>query len=151
MNAKIREATPADRADWARLRGRLWPECPPERHRLEIDQLLDGTGVVALAVVGGETVGFAEISVRVDHVEGATIAPVPYLEGWYVAEAHRGQGIGRALLAFAERWAQARGFREFASDAEIGNRRSRRLHAALGFRETGRTVHYIKRLTASDT
>ena len=147
MNATLRIAKPGDRAGWEKLRSRLWPECPLERHRLEIEQLLAGSGVVALASVGKELVGLAEVSVRVDHVEGTTSAPVAYLEGWYVAEKFRGQGIGRVLLAFAEKWAAEHGFQELASDAELANANSIRLHKTVGFREAGRSVHFVKSLT----
>jgi aminoglycoside 6'-N-acetyltransferase I len=68
------------------MRFALWPDCPRERHALEIEQLLQSEGVVALANVDGELAGFAEVSIRRDHVEGTSTAPVPYLEGWYVDE-----------------------------------------------------------------
>lgn len=146
MPVVIRAATRNDREDWAKLRSQLWPDCPPERHQLEVDQLLAGTGEIAIACVDGEAVGFAEVSIRADHVEGTTSSPVPYLEGWFVAEPFRGRGIGRALLAFAETWARNRGFREFASDADPANAASLRAHAKLGFREVGRSVHFVKTL-----
>ena len=147
MNATLRIAKPEDRKGWEQLRSQLWPECPLERHRLEIEQLLAGSGVVALASAGKELVGFVEVSMRVDHVEGTTSAPVAYLEGWYVAEKFRGQGIGRALLAFAEKWAADQGFQELASDAELANTHSIRLHKIAGFQEVGRSVHFVKSLS----
>jgi len=146
MNPIIRCATVGDRAAWVRLRRRLWPDCPTARHRLEVRQLLAGDGVIALACVDKEVVGFAEVSLRGDHVEGTTATPVPYLEGWYVSPRHRGHGVGRALLGFVEKWARTKGYRELASDAEIANRKSILAHAKLGFSEVGRSVHYVKRL-----
>jgi aminoglycoside 6'-N-acetyltransferase I len=131
---------------WANLRSELWPTCSPERHRLEIEQLLASTGLVAIAIVAGETVGFAELSIRHDHVEGTTTAPVPYLEGWYVTRPYRGKGVGTALLGFLETWARAQGYVEIASDAEIQNTESIRLHIARGFSEVGRSVHFVKKL-----
>jgi len=142
----IREAQASDGDAWSRLRAELWPSCTPERHRLEIAQVLRSAGVVAIATQAGDPVGFAEVSVRVDHVEGTSSAPVPYLEGWYVAPAHRGRGIGTALLEFAERWARQRGYHEMASDAEIDNETSIRLHRLHGFAEVSKTVHFIKAL-----
>lgn len=147
VNALIRIATAENRPAWEQLRKQLWPECPAERHRLEMEQLIASRGVVALACIEGEPVGFVEVSMRWDHVEGTTIAPVPYLEAWYVAECHRGRGIGRALLAFAEEWSVGHGYQELASDAEIGNDNSIRLHRVAGFRELGRSVHFVKRLS----
>jgi len=103
--------------------------------------------LVAVACAEGQVVGFAEVSRRVDHVEGTINSPVPYLEGWYVVEPYRGLGIGCALLAFVEQWARERGYKELASDAEIENETSTRLHMVLGFKEVGRTVHFVKSLT----
>jgi aminoglycoside 6'-N-acetyltransferase I len=114
-----------------------------------MDQLLAGAGVVVLAEANGGLVGFAEASVRSDHVDGTTIVPVAYLEGWYVVETHRRRGVGRSLLAFVEEWARERGHTELASDAEIGDASSIRLHSALGFKEVGRSVHFVKSLAAS--
>lgn len=142
----VREAQPSDAPAWARLRAELWPDCTAERHQLEIDQLARSAGLVALAVRAGEPVGFAEISIRADHVEGTSSTPVPYLEGWYVAAAYRDQGIGTALLEFVEAWAREGGYREIASDAEIGNEASILLHGRRGFAEVGRTVHFVKTL-----
>jgi aminoglycoside 6'-N-acetyltransferase I len=142
----IREAQASDAETWARLRAQLWPTCTIERHRLEIAQLSRSAGVVALALRAGEAAGFAEVSIRADHVEGTSSTPVPYLEGWYVAPAQRGRGIGTALLEFVEAWARRRGYRELASDAEIDNEASILLHGRRGFAEVGRTVHFLKTL-----
>jgi aminoglycoside 6'-N-acetyltransferase I len=143
---EYRAATPNDRLQWIALRFQLWPDCPMERHQLELDQLLKSDGVVAVADQSGELVGFAEVSIRGDHVEGTRFAPVPYLEGWYVKPGYRGKGIGRALVTFVEHWAVAHGFQEIASDAEIDNAQSVQLHVQLGFSEVGRTVHFVKQL-----
>lgn len=142
----IREAGGSDSEAWAKLRAELWPSCSLERHRLETEQLSRSGGIVALAVIGGVAVGFAEISIRRDHVEGTNSAPVPYLEGWYVAYEHRARGIGTALLRFIESWARERGYRELASDAELDNEGSILLHRRRGFAEVGRTVHFVKAL-----
>ena len=94
----------------------------------------------------GGLIGFAEVSVRHDHVEGASISPIPYLEGWFVDAAFRKRGIGRALLDEIERWAMSRGYTQLASDAEIENTTSIRLHQSLGFSEVGRNVNFLKKL-----
>jgi aminoglycoside 6'-N-acetyltransferase I len=146
LNPEIFIARAEHSAAWAKLRYSLWPDCPPERHALEIQQHLASEGLVALARAGNETVGMAEVSIRRDHVEGTTITPVPYLEGWFVAETHRGQGIGRALLNFVENWSRSQGYSELASDAELHNTHSITLHTQLGFREVGRTAHFMKQL-----
>jgi aminoglycoside 6'-N-acetyltransferase I len=114
---------------------------------LEIQQLTanEGVGVVFVAERKlGSLCGFAEVSIRRDHVDGASSVPVAYLEGWYVDPDVRGAGIGRQLLEGAERWAIARGLKELASDAELDNYRSIQVHRSCGFRETRRAVHFIK-------
>lgn len=146
MKTTIRAADTSDHEAWTQLRFELWPDCPRERHHLEITQILSSPGLVALAFTDEEAVGFAEVSVRSDHVEGTACSPVPYLEGWYVRSAHRGHGIGRALLSFVEKWAASQGFSELASDAELHNSHSISLHSTLGFREVGRSVHFVKTL-----
>jgi len=87
--------------------------------------------------------GFAEVGTRVV-AESCETSSVAYLEGWYVDADMRRQGVGAALVRAAEDWARANGFREFASDTEIGNATSQRAHAALGFTEVERLVIYRK-------
>jgi aminoglycoside 6'-N-acetyltransferase I len=139
--------TDSDFPAWITMRQALWPECPLERHELEVEQALHGKGVVLLAAdAHHEAIGFAEVSIRNDHVEGTSSAPVPYLEGWYVVPGCRGQGVGRALVDAVAAWALKEGFTELASDAELSNEGSIRAHQRLGFREAGRTVHFVRRL-----
>ncbi|HEY1121509.1 MAG TPA: GNAT family N-acetyltransferase [Haloferula sp.] len=148
-----RTARETDRADWIKLRYELWPHCPIDRHNLEIEQLLESDGIIAVAEIDGTLAGFAEVSIRQDHVEGTRVSPVPYLEGWFVTSIHRNLGIGRGLLDFVEKWALDRGFDELASDAELENLDGISLHGKLGFAEVGRTVHFVKSLHSgpSDT
>lgn len=146
---KIRAAVAQDRAEWVRMRYALWPDCSPERHQLEIQQLTAhaGAGVVFVAEREDSSLcGFAEVSIRHDHVDGASSVPVAYLEGWYVEPDFRGQGVGQRLLASVEEWAIRRGLRELASDAELDNQAAADAHASCGFAETCRAVHLIKRL-----
>jgi aminoglycoside 6'-N-acetyltransferase I len=91
----------------------------------------------------GRLVGFVEVATR-DWAEGCTTRPVGYLEAWYVAPAYRRQGVGRALVAAAESWTRAKGYREMASDAVLDNDVSHRAHAKLGYREVVRVVLYSK-------
>jgi aminoglycoside 6'-N-acetyltransferase I len=142
----VRPATDEDYGFWEKMRLTLWPDCPPEQHRIEMKQVHRLGWLVALATVDGQAAGFAEVSVRSDHVEGAESSPVAYLEGWYVEPAYRRQGVGRALIEFAERWALQEGFAELASDADPEYTRSLLAHGALGFRDAGRSVHFVKRL-----
>jgi aminoglycoside 6'-N-acetyltransferase I len=144
---KVRKMAETDKPRWLELRRALWPECPAARHSLEMDQLRHSDGVVLLAEdLDGQVVGFAELSIRRDHVEGTSSTPVPYLEGWYVIPSRRRQGIGRALIESAEGWALEAGFWEMASDAESDNHDGIRAHWDSGFHEVGRSVHFVRPL-----
>jgi len=144
---RIRQARPKDKASWARLRRALWPDCSERKHQLEISQVLSSDGVVFVAENGsGELIGFAEVSLRRDHVDGAENSPVPYLEGWFVEARYRKRGIGGSLIGAVEKWATARGYTELASDAEQENLLSIRLHKQLGFSEIDRNVTFLKKL-----
>ncbi|AGI25691.1 aminoglycoside N6'-acetyltransferase [Pseudomonas sp. ATCC 13867] len=69
-----------------------------------------------------------------------------FLEGIYVAESARRQGVARALVRAVQVWGVARGCRDFASDAALDNHASHALHRALGFVETERVVYFRKPL-----
>jgi aminoglycoside 6'-N-acetyltransferase I len=93
-----------------------------------------------------QAVGFIEVAVRTDYVNGTDFSPVAFLEGIYVVPEARRRGTARALVAAAERWAINKGCREFASDAAIENELSHTMHRALGFEETKRAVFFRKAL-----
>ena len=146
---RIRQAQRNNKASWLHLRRSLWPHCSEQKHNLEMGQLLRSDGVVFVAENDqAELIGFAEVSLRQDHVDGASISPVPYLEAWFVEATFRKQGVGRALIGAVERWATSRGYTELASDAEIENSVSIRLHKQLGFAEIDRNVTFLKVLTS---
>ena len=133
------------------MRRSLWPRCSEAKHDLEMRQLLKSGGVVFVAEDDqAKLVGFAEVSLRQDHVDGASICPVPYLEAWFVEAASRKQGIGRALIDAVENWAISHGYTELASDAEIENSSSIRLHKQLGFSEIDRNVTFLKTLNSME-
>ena len=145
----VRSATPADAADWLRLRQALWPD-DADSHAREIGAYFSG-GVrdpleVLLAVDdAGAAIGLAELSIR-NHAEDGETDHVGYLEGWYVEPAARRRGVGRALVAAAEAWARAQGCTEFGSDALIDNEVSAAAHLALGFEETAQIRCFRKTL-----
>ncbi len=73
-DARIRQARPEDKASWLRLRRSLWPRCSEQKHDLEMGQLWKSGGTVFLLENNhGQAIGFAEVSLRHDHVDGATI------------------------------------------------------------------------------
>jgi aminoglycoside 6'-N-acetyltransferase I len=81
------------------------------------------------------------------HADGCDIEqPVGFIEGWFVHEASRNRGVGRALMHSAEEWARSQGCLEMASDTWIDHEDSQRAHQALGFEVVDRCVHFRKAL-----
>ncbi|NUB09430.1 GNAT family N-acetyltransferase [Azospirillum sp. Vi22] len=146
---RIERCTHETLDDLVALRWELWPEAPIETHRTEAaDDLSVPDRAVAFIVrdEGGVAVGFAEASLRRDYVNGCETSPVAFLEGIYVRAEQRKRGIARRLIQAVESWGKEKGCSEFASDADIGNDVSQRMHAALGFEETERDVFFRKPL-----
>lgn len=147
----VREAQKTDRDQLLGMRLSLWPEQTPEEHLQELDALL-GTGksgtlpgaVLVSEDEDGSLTGFLEVGLR-SHADGCdTARPVGFVEGWFVREASRGQGVGRELMRAAEEWTRAQGGLELASDTPVGNDASQRAHEALGFEVADRCVHFRK-------
>jgi len=92
--------------------------------------------------------GFAEVAVRTDFVNGCEHRPALFLEGIFVRPEHRGRGIARSLCDAAARWGLEQGCREFASDVYIDDHDSLAAHLGLGFEETERVVYFRKSLAA---
>ena len=149
----IRYAQPSDRAQLSRLREALWPESSVEEHVRELSVILEGKASLAMPLIDlvagaadEKLVGFIEVGLR-SHADGCDAShAVGFVEGWYVAEDRRHQGIGRKLLVAAEEWARSQGCAEMASDTPIENDLSQRVHQALGYILVDRCVHYRKPL-----
>ena len=152
MAVTVRSATRDDAPAWIRMREALWPEYAPAWHATEVDKYFAGVLTMPLEVLvatdDGRAIGFAELSIR-PYAEGCETDRVAFLEGWYVAEEARRHGVGRALIAAAERWAESQGCTEFASDALLDNVASASAHAALGFAETGQIRCFRKPIARS--
>lgn len=93
----------------------------------------------------GQLGGFVAYGVR-ERGEGCDTAPVPWIEGWWVAPDLRRTGVGRALVAAVEAWAREAGYAELGSDALVENEVSLTAHAAIGFEATERLQYFRKRL-----
>jgi aminoglycoside 6'-N-acetyltransferase I len=132
---QVRLANLSDRTSLAGLFHALWPDGPMEEHAHELEAILSEkpSGTLPLVVFVAETsgqslLGFIEVGLRshADHCDPAL--PVGYVEGWYVVEGQR------------------QGCVEMASDTQIGNELSLRVHESLGFRVVERAILFHKSL-----
>ena len=142
----IQQATTKDAPLAASLACRLWPDNSPGDMERELRQLIEKGAAFFLAWEEERAVGFAQCQLRHDYVEGTDSSPVGYLEGIYVADAHRRSGVARMLLHACEDWARSVGCTEFASDCEIDNHDSLAWHLKAGFEEVNRTIWFAKKL-----
>ena len=149
MTINVRAMHATDQEVWLAMRRGLWPNI---QARLDDDiERYFGVGSpnvaqAFLATKDTRPAGFIELNVR-PFAEGSSASQVPYVEGWYVEPEYRKLGIGSRLVAAAEEWARAMGYRELASDVEIDNEVSQQAHHSLGFVETARVVCFVKQLT----
>jgi len=152
---RIRPAKPSDLDQLVMMCQALWPNSSLEEHAGELQRILGGRADLVLTMPqcifvaeasDATLVGFVEVDLR-SHADGCTpLQAVGYIEGWYVTEPNRQQGVGRKLLAAAEEWARKHHCCEIASDANIDNERSQFAHEALGYEFVDRCVHYRKKL-----
>jgi aminoglycoside 6'-N-acetyltransferase I len=143
----IRQANAKDLPALAELACRLWPDHSMEEMEAELARIMaKPEAAFFLAFYQERAVGFAQCQLRHDYVEGTDSSPVGYLEGIFVAEDRRHQGIAKALLVACEGWARNQGCAEFASDCELSNVDSLRFHLKVGFLEAGRVICFTKKL-----
>ena len=143
----IRQANAKDLPALAELACRLWPDHSMEEMEAALARIMaKPDAAFFLAFHQERAVGFAQCQLRHDYVEGTDSSPVGYLEGIFVAEDRRHQGIAKALLAACEGWARDQGCAEFASDCELSNVDSLRFHLKVGFLEAGRVICFTKKL-----
>jgi aminoglycoside 6'-N-acetyltransferase I len=149
---KIVKITQDDFNEWLALALRLWPDYSSIEMQEILTEILDSDRETAFLVRDelGKAIAFMNLSLRYEYVPEATRSPVGYIEGIYVKDEYRHQGVGKAMVEYAEQWARAQGCIELASDALIENTASHEFHTKTGFREAERTVFFIKSIAASD-
>ena len=104
----IRRAEEKDLPILAELACQLWPDHTAEEMGSEFAEIMAKPDAVFFLTYAGKTaIGFAQCQLRYDYVEGTDSSPVGYLEGIYVAEGYRAQGVAKQLLAACESWARS--------------------------------------------
>ena len=144
----IRPTQPEDHAERLRMRRDLFPNCSDDMHVFEMKRYAtngESGRVFVYERQDGSLGGFVEVSIH-ERVDGSFSNHVGYIDAWYVDPDLRAQGIGRDLLKAAEAWVSAKGLTQIASDCELLDRDSIKIHKAVGFEETFRLVHFLKRI-----
>jgi len=97
---------------------------------------------VFVAEFEGRVLGWTSIEV-VDHFYIDVFAEV---SGFVVDEAHRGKGIGHALMAEAERWTVEKGLSSLRLKTNIIRTEAHHFYESMGFERTKTQYTYVKKL-----
>ena len=133
---KIRPPVDTDAADIAGLLGELGYPCRPDDVVPRLEALRsEATSTGAwVAEFGSRVAGlattraFASVHVAV---------PVVWLTVLVVTSEARGQGIGRALVGEAERWARAMGAHRLSLTSGVQRQEAHEFYRRLGYTQTG--------------
>lgn len=139
----IRPAVAADAVSLAALNGELGYPSAPSEVTARLAAIEDSPGdAVLVAERQGLVVGWAHVALK------PTLLDVPsaQLVGLVVAEGERSAGIGRALLAEAERWAEARGVERMVVASRVTRERAHRFYEREGYAVLKRSLFFEKRL-----
>jgi aminoglycoside 6'-N-acetyltransferase I len=143
---KIVRVNQDDFNEWLALALKLWSDSEPEEMQTALTQILQSHREAGFLVRDelGVAIGFINLSLRYEYVPGATRSPVAYVEGIYVKDEYRKQGVGKYLIEYAQQWAHEHECIELASDALLDNVASYEFHKKVGFEEVERVVTFIK-------
>jgi GNAT superfamily N-acetyltransferase len=100
-----------------------------------------GADLLLAAAADGTLLGFAFLEAARDYFSDEEHGHVGMLA---LAAAAEGRGAGSALMAAAESWARARGYRRLTLNVFEGNRHAREVYEHLGY--VAETRRYVKLL-----
>ena len=143
----ISPVKPTDLKDWLAFSLALFKEASSDEMESELKRIaqLDKYQTF-IARTPKRAIGYATVTIRSDHVEGATTSPVGYLEAIYVDPEYRNRGIAKALFVQGESWCMEQGCTEMGSDTWHWNTKAQEFHKRLGFREEDVLVHFYKKI-----
>lgn len=139
----IVKGTEKDIITVTKLMSKLWKGVEEKEVKRVIESKVSE---VFLYCYNEEAIGFAQVGLRNDYVEGTKCSPVGYLEGIYIKEKYRLRGYARELVKVCEEWAKCNGCDEFASDCELFNEDSLKFHKKVGFKEANRIICFNKKI-----
>ena len=143
---EIKKATKNEIEQVVNLAIKMWDSSTVEELMADFEDYINNGGAVFLAYRENKAIAFAQCGLRHDYVEGTESSPVGYLEGIFVVEDERMQGVAKQLLNACQDYAKEQGCTEFASDCELDNEASLRFHLKMGFAEANRIICFTKKL-----
>lgn len=137
--------------EWTDLAIRLFPDSTfDEELALHRKILASEHELGLLYKKDNQYVGFMNLSIRNDYVNGTDTSPVVFVEAIYVLPDYREQGVGRQLIEYAEAYAKQRGITQLASDCFLDNTKSELFHKSCGFIEKERVICFVKNLYCTE-
>ncbi|MCF6464787.1 GNAT family N-acetyltransferase [Clostridium sp. Cult2] len=141
----IEEITKENFNQWVKMALALWPDNEENELKDEFHKMLSSKKEQAFIYkLDDEYIGFTNLSIRSDYVEGSSSSPVGYVEGIYVRTEYRNNGIAKELITKGEEWAKEKGCTQMGSDIELDNHISYKFHQKVGFKEANRIICFIK-------
>ncbi len=137
MRTQQREIStrPAQEADIEKLVEVLGPSVTPEQVRERWKEHTEGTRRLLLAEIDGEPVGTISVG-ETRHYQTDSLRALSL----DVGEAHREQGVGAALIAYAESEAIRLKFKSIHHEVGITNDDAVRLYESKGYKHINKTV-----------
>lgn len=136
-----------DFENWLEMTLTLWPDHKKEDLKKELQDIIKSKKEETfIAKDDSKYVGFINISLRYEYIEGSKTSPVGYVEGIYIEPKYRKKGIASELLKHGEKWAKQKGAQEMASDTGLKNKISQNFHKKLDFKVADTIVHFIKKI-----
>lgn len=131
--------------EWTNLALMLFPESNFEKELDFHDSVLISEKEVGLLYQkDNKFVGFMNLSIRTDYVNGTETSPVAFVEAIFILPDYRKQGIATEFIAYAENFARQNHCKQLASDCFIDNTSSEQFHKSCGFIEKERVICFAK-------
>ncbi|MBT8235280.1 MAG: GNAT family N-acetyltransferase [Bacteroidia bacterium] len=138
---------PTDFDTWVNFSLSLFPNSSKDKIEVDLRRIeqLDKYQTF-IARKDSNAIGYVTVTLRTDHVEGASTSPVGYLEAIYVKPEYRNDGIARELFLQGQAWCKENGCSEMGSDTWHWNKDAQAFHKKLGFKEEDILVHFYKKI-----
>ncbi len=142
----IRQISPDDAAAAAALSAELGYPVSPEAMRARIEDLLPlSDHAIYVACADANVLGWIDIAIARHLASDARVE----IGGLVVAEEARGRGIGRLLVAEAEKWATERGLASVLVRSQIKRDDAHRFYLREGYARTKTSAVFTKDLPRS--